>query len=424
MNSDFTRIISSGGRSVYTKVNSSGAVIVVPNEGSVILSAIDIKKILDYMKSFDYTEQLINRSLKRVVNSTTMSYNVLNENTNELILVDFSLSTSANNPVIKFRSVNVDSAKVVSDITLPYDVVQVLLYEFRLNGFTSSLADIKQILYVDKLPNETAAKSDTVYYYNKKWYKLNADEDELVEITGPFEQVKKLYEFTTQAKENVLYNLTAPYTNEYGERFEKGIYTYTKTGNKHTFTDLKLQYVKRLPAVADAQENVIYILTKDDMENNKAKDSRWTVDNDTFKEEKREIVSLPKLPFIRLAVNGTYYILNEEYVKLAKNDSYETVGKIEVVTELPDVTTIALEPGIVYVLNRKQGTRAAGTKWVFDFEEKEFVEFSDEVEYEEESANTETDNTDNQQQNSDNNQQQNQNAEPQNSGTGTDPQGD
>ena len=376
---DFLRITQSGYKDYYFKVDSNGAKIIVVNEGAVNLTPEAITKMLNFRNSYDYS--LIKKRMlvsNNVTNPTDIEYNV--ENGNELLLVRYHLTqrNMIDCPSIKITRINLENGKVTNVIDMPVDVVIAFDNELKRNGYEPTASVIKDILFVKELPNETAADPNLIYYFDKKLYKLNEDQDDFNILTGTFEKVKKLLDFKSLAKENVLYNLTNRYTDyEYNEVYERGIYTYRAEDNSHKLEDLKIIRIKRLPETTSAEDNVIYILTRDDTENNRAKNSAWYLKDNNWTEETREIIDVTKLPFVPIAENGTFYIINEGYVKQAVNNSYVNIGQIVQVDELPDISTVQLKEGIVYVLTQKYGDKPRGTRWVFNHETKEYEEYTE-----------------------------------------------
>ena len=397
---DFVKVTQSGYKDYYFKVNKDGAKIVVVNEGAVTLTPEAITKMLNFRRSFDYS--LIMKRMQvsnNVTNPTDIEYNV--ENGDELLLVRYMLTqrSAVDFPAIKIIRIDLENGKITNTIDMPVETVIAFDNELKKNGFEPTAPAIKDILFVKELPNETAADPNTIYYYNKKLYVLNTDQDAFAELTGDFKQVNKLPDFESLAKEGVLYNLTNKYSDvEYGEDYERGIYTYKKSDNSHKLEDLKIVRIKKLPDVDKADSNVIFILTRDDVENERLKDSAWILKDEEFVEEKREIIDVTRLPFAPIAEHDVYYVLNGGYVKQAdtKNKKYHNIGQIVQVDELPDVSTVQLAEGIVYVLTQKFEDKARGSRWVFNHETKEFEEFkdvSDEEDDENSSTETGTDTT-------------------------------
>lgn len=365
---NFITVTDSTGAEAYISVDkTNGATILIPDKAAVSLSATVLQQITDTRKGFDYAKL---RKDIRLNKKSSGKVTILNDDEVALQAIDLILSMPTDHPVLKIREIDMETAetKTTGLGTLLSDV---LLQKVASAGFASLQPDITDIQYVDELPNETAADNDTVYAKGGKLYKLNAAEDAYTEITGTVVKVNKLYPFTTTAKANTLYSLTNKYTNEFNETFERGVYTYDATTNKATLTDLVIKGVKALPEAGEA--NVVYRLTKAD--GDKAKDTRWTYANETWTEDTREIVTGSTVPFTPIAVNGTYYNVADGVLKLAKTTNYETVGTIVAIpldADLPNVEKVTLPKGVVYVLNKAEGDKAKGSKWMFDFTDKEF----------------------------------------------------
>ena len=378
MKSDFIHLKDQvDGKEYYIDVNAeSGAKIILPGIGTIALTADDVQKIVDFRAGFDYRDTVIRRSKVNSIHMDTLEYNVLNKDTNELVLVSFFLKTNIDQPDMKFETISVTNGKTAVSANLPFTVVDVLLREFASKGFVTKLAPIKDIRYVEKLPNETAADSNTVYVFENEYYKLNAAEDGFDKITGTFVEVNTLPEFTPKAKEGVLYNLTADFECAVDkEKYSKGVYTFAN--KKFTLSDLSISSVKTLPDLDKAVANTIYVLTK--QVDDKAKGSKWVVKNNAWTEETREIITGATLPIIALAVPGNYYIVAGKVMQLATQNSFKKLGTILNVKALPDTTKITVEPDVVFVLTKAQGKNPVGSKFVFDPTKKEFNEYTEEV---------------------------------------------
>jgi hypothetical protein len=372
----------------YLKVTSSSATIISPGNGAVTLDKPAILKLLDFRRSFDYSLAVQERYKQGgSVMATILEYNV--ENDGELLVIKFTLARTTDTPEIKIERINTETGKFAGEMNLPWEVNDVLFRLFAANQLASARMKIAKIIKVDKLPNETAARDDVVYVFEKELYHLNAAEDELVKLTGTFKQVKKLPQFTAIARTGVLYNLSGLYDDyDLGLRFERGLYTYDAAKNEMELQDLKLVSVSGLPAVAKAKDNVLYKLTKDNADvEAQVKGSVWKLNDGktAFVQEEREIIDVGRLPIFELAENNVYYIVAGSLVKQANTTTkeYKAFGTIQNVKELPDVSTIQLSDDIVYILTKQQiaanGTaRARGTKWVFDTSTKAFVAFEEE----------------------------------------------
>jgi hypothetical protein len=77
-----------------------------------------------------------------------------------------------------------------------------------------------------------------------------------------------------------------------------------------------------------------------------------------------------------LATANTNYLVDGIVTKFASN-KFTKVGNVVEVAELPDVSEIKLDATLIYTLTKDDGNRAAGTRWVFDTTEKEFVAYED-----------------------------------------------
>lgn len=376
--SDFTRINRADGNNLFVKVNNSGAVIICPDKGTVQLSAEDIVKILNFRRTFDYQLALKNIRIQKGFRPIRLGYNVENTETKKVILVDFIIATEKDAPAVEFKTIDIETSVTEHNVSIDYNDFDKILQAFDAAGYKATSFKIDDILYVRKLPSETFADPAAAYCVDGKWYKLNAAEDGYNEITGTFKKVPRLLEFTSRAEEGVLYNLTTTYVSKYNERFEPGVYSYTKTGNKHTLEDIEIVNTKRLPKFEDARENVIYVLSKQD--GDREKGTAWKKGTTDFTAFTTPIVSDTSVPFIPLAEDGVYYIAADVLVKKAGSGKYENIGKVTYVDELPDTTVITLKPSIVYVLSENSGSRKKGSRWVFDFTKKEFVAYSETTE--------------------------------------------
>ena len=375
----------------YVKVTEEDATVVQPGVGAITLDSDAIMKLMDFRRSFDYATVIQRRAAQGAsINTDVLEYNILNgsgdeeEASTELDIVKFLFSRTTDTPERKLEKISTVDGTKTGELTIPWEVCEVLFRQMEANGFVSSRMVIAKIIKTDKLPNETAARDDVVYVFEKKNYHLNADEDELTELTGTFKQVKKLPEFEATAKADVLYQLSTAYEDkDLGVKFEKGIYTYDASTNKMNLQDLKISDVAALPETGEA--NVLYRLTKANEEvPEQTKGSVWKFADNAFAKETREIVKVSKLPVYELAVDKVYYIVNGTLMKQADTTKkvYKTLGNLLQVKELPDVSTIQLAGDVVYVLTKQQvaadgTTRARGSKWVFDVNAKEFKAFTE-----------------------------------------------
>lgn len=376
MANSFITVKNNTGAEAFVKVTAEGATVIIPNSAAVSLDADALQSIADTRKGFEYAELRKNMSLKKV---GAGKVSVLNEDKKTLQVIDLILNTSTDNPLVSVRKINTETG-MVDKVELNAQLSSVLLNQMNRVGIVSDYPTIKNILYVENLPNETAADSKSVYAWKKEYYKLNADEDGYTKLTGKFKEVPELYEFTSTAKENALYNLTTRFVSKWNEVFERGIYTYRASDNKAILTELSIQTVKKLPALDAAKENVIYVLSKDDTAVEGAtKGTAWKVETDKWVKETREIVTTTTVPFGPLAEKDTYYIVSGGVVKQAGKSAYTTIGTLVSVrsdAELPSVEKVVLEQDVVYVLTKDSGQKKAGSKWMFNFKTKEFVAYA------------------------------------------------
>lgn len=385
---DFTKIDNRGGQPFYVKASKDDVVIINPGNGAVTLTKEAAEKILNFRRMFDYSRLRIVRQKRGAsVQPDTIEFNVLNsgEESSEMVIVRYTLPRNSDSPDVAIVRVDPDTASKKGELQMSYDVFDVVVREMAKSGIKPKYMELTNIVEVEKLPAETAARNDVVYQYQKKLYKLNADEDELEELTGTIEEVKILPEFSTSAEEDVLYNLGYGYFDQQAQqKFEQGVYTYAATGNLFTLEDLKVNRVGKLPAVKKAKENVIYVLTRDDAEAEAEEGSAWKLNQDKTElvEETRKIVNCTKLPYVKLAVKDAYYIINKGVVKKANTADFTTVGALINVDRkgLPNIGKIQLNGSTVYILKVDQtladGTAAKkGDMFIFDVNAKEFIEY-------------------------------------------------
>ena len=228
--SEFKKIEHSG-REFYLKVDKTdGAIILQPGAGIVTLSTDTIVRMLDFRRSFVYSEA----AMRRRVTSNTIIPTVLEQfiedssgDASNLVIISYTLAQKLDMPTLAFKTISLTDGRVKDSLNLPGGVTDQFFRDVSAAGIKPRAAEVSDVKYVKVLPDETAADSKVVYLYNKEYYKLNDEQDDYNKITGEFVNVRKLYEFKTQAKENVLYNLDTPYADEYGEDYERGVYTYT-----------------------------------------------------------------------------------------------------------------------------------------------------------------------------------------------------
>lgn len=382
MSTSFKKI-KSGSSVYYIKVDkTNGAVIIEPGSSSISLSKDTIVSMLDFRRSFAYAEAIKRREItgNSIIPIKLDQYdeNTVNGKTT-LVVTEYSLTQKSDYPEIIFKNIDVSTGSYIQNVFLPGNVADEFFRQVSAAGIKSDVIQISDIQYVKKLPDETVADSTVVYRIGSTLYKLNAEQDAFVELSGSFVRVRKLYEFSPVMKENILYELGQSYKDEFGNEFDRGVYTYTKTGNVLTKTDFVIYLTKKLPEVSAAKENYIYLLSKDDIAANKQRGTMWKLNSkkDAFVEETRIYENVPKLPYSPLAVDNTYYILNDERIFKANGGKYDNLGTISDVKELPDVTNVILDDKVVYVLVEKDGEKAKGSKWIFDATDKQFVAFTD-----------------------------------------------
>lgn len=386
---DFVKVDPRGANATYIKATESSLQIISPGKGAVELDAAAAKQLLDFRRSFAYSRRLIARQKRGAsITPDVLEYNVQNsqDGGDELEIVTYTLSRTNDTPDVKITRVDIASGEKIGYLDLSWDVFDVVVRELDKAGISTDIMALTDVVEVNKLPNETSARRDVVYRYKGEYYKLNAEEDALDKIEGPFKTVRKLPEFTTQAVEDTLYNLGYGYYDEDAQqRFEKGVYTYDAESNKGILEDLNIVRVGRLPKATKAKENQIYVLTADDNQNEKAEGTAWKLNDtkDEFEEETRPIINCSTLPFKPLAETDTYYIVSNT-MKKAAEDHYDTVGPIITVdlVGLPDVEKIKLNGSTVYILKqdevRADGSVAKmGTTWIFNVNTKAFEEYKE-----------------------------------------------
>ena len=366
----------------YIKVDkNNGAVIVEPGTGSITLSKDTIISMLDFRRSFAYAEAVKRREItgNSILPVTLEQFTEQTESGEVyLVITQYNLAQKHDMPQITFKRVKVSTGDIEYVLDIPGGVTDYLFREISAAGLKSDVVQLTDVQYVKQLPDETIARSDAVYRIGSDLYKLNEEQDAFTKLTGTFVRTRKLYEFSPTMKENVLYELSTPYKDEFGNEFDRGVYTYSASDNTVEKTDLIIYLSKKLPDVTAAKENYIYLLSKDDIANNKQRGTMWKLNStkDAYEEETRRYEPVHKLPFAPLAVNGTYYILNDERILQAVNSKYNNLGQIIDVKELPDVSTTILSDTVVYVLTENQGDKQKGSKWIFDSVDKQFVAYT------------------------------------------------
>lgn len=372
--------------------------IVVPGSGAVELTKDSFVKLLDYFRSYKYL--LANQELHNHYYNSKLSNDLgyfVESSDGTLIIVDIKLNTSGKFADVEFKTLDTKTASVARQLFVSSKLLRSIVDEAAIAGIESKARIFKGIKFVDSLPSEVSAQRNVVYRLNDKFYVLNDPEDALDEIKVVAKQ--KLPDTEVTAKENVIYNLTKVqeepddsllFTAGEGNgqakdiHFDTGAYIFNAANLSFELQDLKIQKVQSLPAVEKAKENTIYILTQDmkvsDTET-KDKGTAWVIKNKAFVEETRPVENVKRLPFVRLAQDGTYYLV-ENYVSLFKDGAYKKIGKVFVIRNgiLPDVSKIQLDPDYIYTIKNDDETRKAFSSWIFDTEKKEFVQYIDPTE--------------------------------------------
>ena len=390
----FKRILTNNGNRdpIFINIKETGLDIIVPSIGVVNFDKDGFVRMLNYMRAYDYTLAVQNNEAKYYRENKELIGFFVESSNNELITIEFGVSKKKVVPDVRFKKYDTSNGKILSDISINANTFAKIINEARLAGIDTNVEFIEEIKFVDKLPAETSAKRFTVYKFENKYFILNDDEDELIEIKGNFFERPNFPAIKPDAVEGVLYNLTnkqdqPPYL------FEQGIYTYTLSTNTFSLTDLKIYKIDKLPDIDKAKENTIYILTRnetnDEGEITKAKGTAWKVDTNKFVEETREIKNLSKLPIKELATRDAYYIINGT-VHQFKESKFNKIGiLINCVDKLPDVSSIKLDKNIVYTLTQPDGERAKGSSWIFNMTTKEFDVYIDPTKTESTSNNEE-----------------------------------
>ena len=360
--------------------------IVFPNEGGVVMTKDSFIKLLTYFKGYDF---LLGR--KEIGNNynTKAKENLgyfVEDTEGNLIVIDISPNRAGLFGDVVFKTIDSSTGKVTKKLSLTNPQITKLVHLAELAGIKSDATTYADIVFVDQLPAETSAKRFTIYGFEGKFYTLNAEESELVEIT--FETKKKLPSSTTTAKEGILYVLKNNQTIsdiDPAITFKAGVYTYTAASNDFTLEDLKTKKVDRLPKVEKADAVTLYIMTADEKDEEDkiihAKGTVWKLDKTEFVEETRKISEVNALPYVELAVDGTNYRVGNEVSKYsATTKSFTKVGTVVMVEELPDVSTIKVDTSLIYVLTKDDGERKKSTRWVFDATKKEFTSYVDPTE--------------------------------------------
>ena len=366
---------------LYHNFGESNVKLVIPGNGTVDMTKESFVKLLDYFRSYEFLlahQSFGDRYYPKV--PADLGYFVENED-GDLIIVKIKPDKSGLYGEVTFETLDTDTARVARKLQVSNPLMTTLVAVAKTKGVESERPIYKGIQFVDALPAETSAKRFTVYLNAGKYYTLNADEDALVELT--VEERTVLPSTSTTAKEGVIYNLTSKQTIVDPEEvtFKQGLYSYTASTNTFTLLDLQIKKVNALPDADKASKNFLYLMTVDEKDKETgevvhAKGTRWTFDGTKFTEDKREILTVNKLPYVELAVANTNYLVNGVVTKYA-GGKFTKVGDVVKVDELPDVTTVLIDAEYIYTLLRDDGARKKGTRWVFDTKKKEFVAYTE-----------------------------------------------
>lgn len=378
----FKRILTNDGNktAIFIKFEENKIDIIIPSIGVINFDNDGFIRMLNYMRGYDYTLAVQNNEAKYYRETKELIGFFVESSNKELITIEFGVTKKKMVPDVRFKKYDVTNGKIISDLSINSNTFAKIINEAKLAGIDTEAEYIEKIEFVDKLPSETSAKRFTVYFFEKKYYILNEDEDELVELEGNFYERPNFPAIKPDAEEGVLYNLTnkqdqPPYL------FEQGIYTYTKATNKFSLEDLKIYKTDKLPDIEKAKEATLYVLTRNETNNEgtvtRAKGTAWVLKNNQFVQETREIKNVSRLPIKELAVDGVYYIVSDN-VHLFTKGAFTKIGSlVKCVDSLPDVSKIQLEKNIVYTLTKDDGERVKGTKWIFNMTTKEFDEYID-----------------------------------------------
>ena len=380
----FKRILTNNGNrdAVFVSFDNDKVNIILPSVGVVNFDKDGFIRMLNYMRGYEYTLAVQNSEAKYYKETKELIGFFVEGSNNELITIEFGVTKKKVVPDVRFKKYDTTNGKIISDITLNANTFSRIISEARLAGIDTSVEFIEEIKFVDKLPAETSAKRFTVYFFNNKYYILNANEDELIELEGNFYERPNFPAITPDAKEGVLYNLLNK-QDQPPWLFEQGIYTYIKNTNIFKLEDLKVYKTDRLPATDKANENLLYVMTRDEKDTDgiiiHAKNTMWKYDTteEKYVQETRELKNVSKLPIKELAVDGVFYIVNGNVQKFDKTAFVKIGELVKCKDSLPDVSKIQLDKNIVYTLTKNDGDRVKGSNWIFNMTTKEFNEYVD-----------------------------------------------
>jgi hypothetical protein len=380
----FKRIVTNNGNrdAVFISFDNDTVNIILPSIGVVNFDKDGFIRMLNYMRGYEYTLAVQNSEAKYYKESKELIGFFVEGSNNELITIEFGVTKKKVVPDVRFKKYDTTNGKIISDIALNANTFSRIINEAKLAGIDTAVEYIEEIKFVDKLPAETSAKRFTVYFFNNKYYILNANEDELIELEGNFYERPNFPAITPDAKEGVLYNLLNK-QDQPPWLFEQGIYTYIKNTNTFKLEDLKVYKTDRLPATDKANETLLYVMTRDEKDNDgvviHAKNTMWKYDTteEKYVHETRELKNVSKLPIKELAVDGVFYIVNGNVQKFDKTVFVKIGELVKCKDSLPDVSKIQLDKNIVYTLTKNDGDRVKGSNWIFNMTTKEFNEYVD-----------------------------------------------
>ena len=374
----YTRLVETpdSNEQYFVEVGDSGVNIILPGVGKVLLDKDGFVNLLNYLIGYDYTLAIQEKGYYYTKAKAPLGYYSTQDGS--IVVVNITLAVGKI-PDVTFKTISTENGKITSEVVVNSRIFSKIISLAKNAGIVATKTPITAIKFVDALPAETSAKRGTVYSYNKKYFILNANEDALTEITGDILIMDKFPATESPAKENTLYLLTDEQVIR-GTRYKRGLYLYNKTKNEYAIQDLILNKIDKLPDVAKAKENGLYLLTKNetDKEGNvtRAKGTVWKVSEGKFVAETRKIVNVGKLEVVDIADADKKYLVNDQLNEYdATKKKFNKIGIVEVVEELPDITKIQLTDDIVYTLTENDGNRLKGTNWIFDLKTKEFKEY-------------------------------------------------
>lgn len=370
----------------YTKINSydteafisvdetDGLKLIMPNKGAVSLDKTALQNFINFLHGYNVV-------MARQKGNANVSYFFINEDSNFVVFdVNPHMGINDRAPKCTIRTISSVNGSVISTAALPSVVVNSIEVQAAGVNIVPTVPVISEIKFVKNLPNETSAEKGVVYLFEDKYHLLNTEEDgfNILDITP---LVRSQYPSTTlPGKEGIIYNLTNKQTNPI--TFEMGLYTYNGSTNKYTLLDKKLQNTDKLPAVENAKTTIIYVLTKDfgEGDEKKAKGTAWNVVEGKYVQVTTPIKNVTKLNCDEVAIDNAYYNVNGVLsVYNATSKKFNKIGDIKKVGTLPNVTTINIDPTVVYTLMANvDSTHLSGSKWIFDMETKAFVAYSEE----------------------------------------------